>query len=140
MSVTPNNIVAYGSVNMPEADGVAVGGAVDFTKRVAFYDIILAGTVDVVSSSASDTATKMQVTGRDPTGVIQTPAAVTLTGTTPATGSQTFERLLAAVITGGAIGSLTNPGGTAAIGDVAVVNAAARGEGKCRGGAGAGPG
>ena len=49
MSVTPNNIVAYGSVNMPEADGVAVGGAVDFTKRVAFYDITPAGTVDVVS-------------------------------------------------------------------------------------------
>lgn len=62
----------------------------------------------------------MQVTGRDPTGVIQTPAAVTLTGTTPVTGSQTFERLLSAVITGGAIGSLSNPGGTAAIGDVAV--------------------
>jgi hypothetical protein len=62
----------------------------------------------------------MQVAGRDPTGVIQTPAAVTLTGTTPVTGSQTFERLLAAVITGGTIGSLTNPGGTAAIGDVAV--------------------
>ena len=120
MSVTPNNIVAYGSVNMPEADGVAVGGVVDFTKRVAFYDITPAGTVDVVSSSASDTATKMQVTGRDPTGVIQTPTAVTLTGTTPVAGSQTFERLLAAVITGGAIGSLTNPGGTAAIGDVAV--------------------
>ncbi len=120
MSVTPNNIVGYGSVNMPEADGVAVGGSVDFTKRVAFYDITPAGTVDVVSSSASDTATKMQVTGRDPTGVIQTPAAVTLTGTTPVTGSQTFERLLSAVITGGAIGSLTNPGGTAAVGDVAV--------------------
>ena len=120
MSVTPNNIVAYGSANMPEADGVAVGGAVDFTKRVAFYDITPAGTVDVVSSSASDTATKMQVTGRDPTGAIQTPVAVTLTGTTPVTGSQTFERLLAAVITGGAIGSLTNPGGTVAIGDVAV--------------------
>jgi hypothetical protein len=120
MSVTPNQIVAYGSANMPEADGVAVGGAVDFTKRVAFYDISPSGTVDVVSSSASDTATKMQVTGRDAAGVIQTPAAVTLTGTTPVTGSQTFERLLAGVITGGAIGALTNPGGTAAVGDVAV--------------------
>ncbi|HEV2100539.1 MAG TPA: hypothetical protein VGR45_16670 [Stellaceae bacterium] len=122
MSVTPNNIVAYGSANMPEADGVAVGGAVDFTKRVAFYDITPAGTVDVVSSSASDTATKMQVQGRDSTGVIQTPATVTLNGTTPVTGSQSFERLLCAVITGTITGSfpLTNPGGTAAVGDVAV--------------------
>ncbi len=120
MSVTPNNIVAYGSVNMPEADGVIVGGAVDFTKRVAFYDISPAGTVDVVSSSPGDTATKMQVTGRDATGVIQTPTAVSLNGTTPVTGAQSFERLLAAVLTGGAIGSLANPGGTAALGDVAV--------------------
>ena len=39
MSVTPNNIVLYRSANMPEADGDIVGGAVDFTKRVAFYDI-----------------------------------------------------------------------------------------------------
>ncbi|MGH7044947.1 MAG: hypothetical protein ACREE2_00985 [Stellaceae bacterium] len=120
MSVTPNNIVTYGSADMPEADGVTVGGAVDFTKRVAFYDITPSGTVDVVSSSASDTATKMQVMGRDATGVIQTPAAVTLNGTTPVTGAQTFERLLAAVITGGTIAGMTNPGGTAAVGDVAV--------------------
>jgi hypothetical protein len=122
MSVTPNQIVAYGSANMPEADGVAVGGAVDFTKRVAFYDISPSGTVDVVSSSASDTAVKMQVQGRDASGVIQTPAAVTLTGTTPVTGSQTFERLLCAVITGTITGTfpLANPGGTAAVGDVAV--------------------
>ena len=120
MSVTPNNIIAYGSADMPEADGVTVGGAPDLTKRVAFYDISPAGFVDVVSSSASDTATKMQVMGRDSTGVIQTPAAVTLNGTTPVTGSQTFERLLAAVITGGAIAGLSSPGGAAAVGDVAV--------------------
>lgn len=120
MSVTPNNIVAYGSADMPEADGVTIGGAVDFTKRIAFYDITPAGTVDVVSSSASDTATKMQLSGRDSTGAIQTPAAVTLTGTNPVLGSQSFERLLAAVITGGAIAGLTSPGGAVAIGDVAV--------------------
>jgi hypothetical protein len=120
MSVTANNIVVYGSTDMPEADGVTVGGAVDFTKRVAFYDITPSGTVDAVSSSSSDTATMMQVMGRDSSGVIQTPAAMTLNGTTPVTGSQTFERLLAAVITGGAIAGLTSPGGTAAVGDVAV--------------------
>ena len=125
MSVTPNNIVAYGCINMPEADSVQIGGAVDFTKRVAFYDISPTGTVDVVSSSASDTATKMQVQGRDSTGAIQTPAAVTLNGTTPVTSSQSFERLLCAILTGGnrATGStfpLSNPGGTAATGDVAV--------------------
>jgi hypothetical protein len=64
MSVTPNNIVLYGSANMPEADSVTVGGALDLTKRVAFYDIPAAGALDVVSSSSSDTAVKVQVTGR----------------------------------------------------------------------------
>jgi hypothetical protein len=120
MSVTPNDIVAYGSADMPEADGVTVGGSVDFTKRVAFYDISPSGTVDAVSSSASDTATMMQVTGRDSTGAIQTPAVVTLNGTTPVIGTQSFERLLAAVVSGGAIGWLSSPGGTPAVGDVAV--------------------
>jgi hypothetical protein len=124
MSVTPNNIVLYGSANMPEADGVTVGGAIDFTKRVSFYDVPVAGTVDVVSSSASDTAVKIQLTGRDSTGTIQTPAAITLTGTTVisnAFSSQSFSRLLAGVITGGSIAGLSNPGGTPAVGDVAVM-------------------
>jgi hypothetical protein len=121
MSVTPNNLVVYGAANMPETDGVTVGGAVDFTKRVAFYDISPAGTVDWVSSAAADIATKAQITGRDPTGAIQTPAAVTLNGQTVVTGSQSFERIGAAVITGGAVAGLASPGGTAASGDVAAM-------------------
>jgi hypothetical protein len=119
MSVTPNNIVVYGSANMPETDGVTVGGPVDFTKRVAFYDITPSGTVDWVSSSTSDTAVKGQVMGRDTTGAIQTPAAVTLNGTTPVLGSQTFERLGAAVIGAGAIAGLSITSGGTAVGDVA---------------------
>jgi hypothetical protein len=124
VSVTPNEVIIYGSANMPEADSATVGGALDLTKRVSFYDIPVAGAVDVVSSSASDTATKIQITGRDSTGTIQTPAAVTLTGTTliaSTFGGQSFERLIAGVITGGAIAGLSNPGGTAAVGDVAVL-------------------
>ena len=124
MSVVPNEIVLYGSANMPEADAATVGGALDLTKRVSFYDISAAGTFDLVSSSSSDTATKCQITGRDASGTIQTPAAITLTGTTVLTtsfGAQSFERLLAGVITGGAIAGLSNPTGTPAVGDVAVM-------------------
>lgn len=124
MSVVPSNIVLYGSANMPEVDGATVGGAVDFTKRVSFLDINTAGELDVVSSSASDTAVKVQVTGRDATGTIQTPTAITLTGTTVIAntfGGQSFQRLLAGVITGGAIAGLSNPGGSAAVGDVAIL-------------------
>lgn len=122
MSVVPNELVGYGSANMPESDGVTIGGAVDTTKRVSFYDMVTTGTVDVVSSSASDIAVKIQVAGRDGSGVIQTPAAVTVTGTTllSATfGGQQFQRLLYGVITSGAIGPLVNPGGSLAAGDIA---------------------
>ena len=70
MSVLPSDIVVYGSANMPETDGATIGGAVDFTRRVAFYDITPAGSVDVISSSLSDTATRIACSGRDSTGVV----------------------------------------------------------------------
>jgi hypothetical protein len=120
MSVLPSDIVVYGSANMPEADGATNGGAVDFTRRVAFYDIAPAGTVDVVSASAGDTATKITYYGRDSTGVVQS-QTLTLNGQTWVTGSQTLERLLYAALSGAtANGPVANPGGTAAVGDVAL--------------------
>lgn len=110
MSVLPSDIVAYGSANMPETDGVIVGGAVDFSRRMAFYDISPAGTVDFVSSNSADTGVYIQIAGRDPSGSIQTPPAVVLNGTTPVSGSQTFERLLYGVVSGASPnGPLSNP-------------------------------
>ena len=120
MSVLPSDIVAYGAANMPEADGVTVGGAPDLTRRIAFYDVTPAGTCDVISSSTSDTATKITVYGRDFTGAIQNYTA-TLNGQTWVTGSQSFERLLYAALSGATSnGPVANPGGTAAVGDVAL--------------------
>jgi hypothetical protein len=118
MSVLPSDIVVYGSANMPEADGAINGGAVDFSRRVAFYDIAPAGSVDVVSSSASDTATKIIFYGRDTTGVIQS-QILSLNGQTWVVGSQLLERLLYAALSGAtANGPAANPGGTPAVGDV----------------------
>jgi hypothetical protein len=120
MSVLPSDIIVYGSANMPEADGVTNGGAVDLTRRVAFYDIAPAGNVDVISSSASDMAAKIGYYGRDLTGVVQS-QTLTLNGQTWVTGSQTLERLLYAAVSGAtANGPVGNPGGTAAVGDVAL--------------------
>jgi hypothetical protein len=120
MSVLPSDIVVYGSADMPEADGAVTGGAIDFTRRIAFYDIAPAGTVDVISSSASDTATKITYYGRDPTGAIQS-QTLTLDGQTWMTGSQPLERLLYAALSGAtANGPVANPGGPAAAGDVAL--------------------
>src|SRR5579863_9468123 len=123
MSVLISDLVLYGSANMPEADSATIGGAIDFSKRVEFNGTSLTPTqFDVVSSSAADTATLCKISYRDATGVIQAPAAVTLTGQTKAVlTTVAAERLLAGVITGGAIAGLTNPGGTAAVGDVAVI-------------------
>ena len=118
MSVLPSDIVVYGSANMPEADGAINGGPVDFSRRVAFYDIAPAGNLDVISSSASDTATKITFYGRDATGVIQN-QTLSLNGQTWVSGSQSLERLLYAALSGAtANGPAANPGGTAAVGDV----------------------
>ena len=120
MSVLPSDIVVYGSANMPETDGATVGGAVDFTRRVAFYDIAPAGNIDVISSSAADTATKIVYSGRDATGAIQS-QTLTLNGQSWVTGSQSLERLLYAALSGAsANGPLANPGGSPAVGDVAL--------------------
>lgn len=110
MSVISPNLVFYASANMPTTDGVTTGGAVDFTKRVMFTDVATAGTVNYVSSSASDTATTLEVFGRDATGVLVNETK-TLTGTTPVSGSQSFERLLEALAAG-----------TAAVGDIAAIS------------------
>jgi len=120
MSVLPSDIVVYGSAFMPESDGSTTGGAVDFTRRVAFYDITPAGSVDVISSSSSDTATKIAYSGRDTTGAIQN-QTLTLAGQSWVTGSQSLDRLLCAALSGAsANGPVANPGGTPAVGDVAL--------------------
>lgn len=120
MSVLPSDIVVYGAARMPEADSAVTGGAVDFTRRVAFYDITPAGSVDVISSSASDTATKITYCGRDPAGVIQS-QTLTLNGQRWVTGSRPLERLLYAALSGAtANGPVEEPGGTPAVGDVAL--------------------
>jgi hypothetical protein len=120
MSVLPSDIVVYGSADMPETDGATIGGAVDFTRRVAFCDITPAGSVDAVSSSSSDTATRIVYSGRDSTGVIQS-QTLTLNGQSWVTGSQSLERLLYAALSGAsANGPVANPGGTPAVGDVAL--------------------
>lgn len=110
MSVNPSNVKFYGSANMPDVDGATTGGAPDFTKKIFFDDITPNGLMDYVSSSASDTAATIALTGRDATGVIQTETK-TLTGTTVVAGSQTFERLLKGLA-----------GGTTAVGDIAAIS------------------
>ena len=106
---------------MPEADGATTGGAIDFSKRVEFNGTSLTPTLfDLVSSSAADTAVLVAYRGRDSTGVIQN-ETLTATGTTKAAGTKSLERLIAGVQSGGAIAGIANPGGTTAVGDLALM-------------------
>lgn len=109
MSVLKRDLRIYGCANMPDGDGTTTGGAVDFAKKITFADVSPTGTVDYVSSSASDTAVVLTAYGRDATGAIQSEAQ-TLTGTTPVAGAQSFERLMKALASG-----------TGAVGDIAVI-------------------
>src|SRR5581483_6117712 len=105
-----SDVKFYGSANIPDVDGSTTGGAVSFAKNIDFSDPTSAGTMDYVSSSASDTAAVITISGRDSTGVIVTEAK-TLNGTTVVTGSQSFERLLKGVASG-----------TTAVGDIAAIS------------------
>lgn len=97
MSVVPSDLVFYGSQSMPEIDGVAPGSGIDLTTRVAFDDAILANTLNrqvaALSSSIVDSGIPLYVTGRNSAGVIVSDT-ILMSGTFPATGAQTFERIL----------------------------------------------
>lgn len=125
MSVLTSDLVFYGSANMPDVDGATTGGALNTAILVGFNDITPNGVVDYVSSSASDTAAVLTLSGRDATGVIQSEAK-TLTGVTPVAGTQTFERLMKGVASGtGAVGDLAAIAHTAVSTGTAQTGAAA---------------
>lgn len=122
MSVYQSEIIFYGTANMPETDTGTIGGAVDLTRRIGFVDPAAASLFDVVSSSGSDTATKIAAYGRSSTGLIQT-ETLTLNGTTKVAGTLSQQRLLYAALSGAtANGPVANPGGTSAVGDVAYMS------------------
>lgn len=110
MSVLPSDLAFYGSANMPDVDSATTGGALNTAILINFNDITPNGTMNYVSSSASDTAAILTLSGRDASGVIQTEAK-TLTGTTAVAGTQTFERLMKGVASG-----------TTAVGDIAAIS------------------
>lgn len=113
MSVLVSDVNFYGSANMPDADGATTGGALNTATIINFNDISPTGLMSYVSSSASDTAAVLTLSGRDSTGVIQTEAK-TLTGTTPVAGSQSFQRLMKGIASG-----------TTAVGDIAAISTTA---------------
>lgn len=112
MSAILSDFRIYGCANMPEADSLTVGGAIDFTKRLEFEGTAISPTTlfDAVSSSLQDVNTKIIYNGRDSTGVIQT-ETLTLNGQTKVAGTKTLERLLYALLSLSASAfGITTPG------------------------------
>ncbi len=106
MSTNPALICLYASSNMVSGDGISTGGAVNFAQRVGFSDFTSTGSGAWVSSSASDTTgVTGTIIGRDSTGAVQTQTAV-LNGTTAASGSIGWQRLLQGQFAGTAVGDL----------------------------------
>jgi hypothetical protein len=105
MSVITPDLVIYGSANMPDADGLTTGGAVNFATCVVFNDISPNGLMDYVSSASGDTTQSIALTGADASGGTVTETK-TFNGTTLVNGAQTFSELLKGVITGSAAGDL----------------------------------
>lgn len=107
MSVTASDIVVYGSATMPEDDTTtAIGGAIDTTTTVVFTDLTTASTLEVLSSNAGDTTQTLTVYGRDSTGIAIS-ETVSLNGTTVVSLTNTYGRLLKAVLSGAATGTVT---------------------------------
>lgn len=124
MSVLISDLGYYGAADMPEADTGTTGGAINFNLRVEMTGTALSPAVqfDIVSSASGDTATKIIFSGRNSSGVIPSPETLTANGTTKVTSTNTYERLLSALVSGApSVFSLTTPGGTQATGDLALL-------------------
>jgi len=105
MSITANDLVFYASANMPQDDSSPAGGDINTGLRVVFEDIPVTGIVRAVSNSAADSG-NLTVVGRNNVGVIVSDT-FGLSGTTPVSGTQVFERVLVATVDALATGNIT---------------------------------
>lgn len=107
MSVADTDILFYGSTVMPDDDtDTEVGGAMDDTCKIEMTELTPAGTVEMVSSSGSDTTQTVTITGRNASGVIVTETK-TVAGTGVVAFTTTWERILKVVMSATALGVIT---------------------------------
>lgn len=107
MSILATDLKCYGSAVMPDNDSTtAIGGAINTAIKMEFTDITPAGTVEVISSASGDTTQTLTVYGRDNSGAIISETK-TLNGTTAVAFTSTFERILKAVLSATATGTVT---------------------------------
>ncbi len=102
MGLNASGLILYGSVNMPEADGLTAGGAITGNIKVVFDNAdktnVPSGKLGIVSATAGDNA-QVWFYGRNAGGNLIN-EMVTTNGVTPVSGTLTYERLLKVAATG----------------------------------------
>lgn len=106
MAILDTELILYGSANHPEIDTTTAGGAISTSVKLVFTDISATGTVEVLSNNAGDTTQTVTVTGRLAAGNIAS-EVLTLNGTTPVAGTNSYERILKAVKSASTTGVIT---------------------------------
>lgn len=104
MPLSLSDLKLLGSASMPDDNTPTnIGGAIATNRKPVFQDV--AGTVQAVSSSASDVAPTVTVTYRDTAGVAQAEVK-TLTGLTPVLFTANANLLLKALKSGTTVGDV----------------------------------
>lgn len=108
MSVTAADLVAFHAATQSDADGIAVGGAIDLLRRPDFTQATAADTVEVLSSAAGDTTQTVTLIARKADGTIVS-QTVTLNGTTAVIFSVAgaIDRILSIEMSATATGTVT---------------------------------
>lgn len=108
MSVVASDLVAYHAATQSDADGIAVGGAIDLLRRPDFTQMGANDTLTAQSSSAGDTTQTVTVIARNAAGSVVSETK-TLTGVTPITFSVlgTVERILSVELSATCAGTVT---------------------------------
>lgn len=95
MPIQSTDLILYASANMPTDDTSPSGGDIDTGVRPVFVQLTAAAPIAAVSDG-SDTR-QVTLIGRDPGGALVS-ETLTLNGTTEVLSSQTYERLLRAML------------------------------------------
>ncbi len=108
MSVVAADLVAFHAATQSDADGIAVGGAIDLLRRPDFTQATAADTVEAVSSSAGDTTQTVTVIARKADGTVVSETK-TITGTTAIIFSviAAIDRILSVELSATCAGTIT---------------------------------
>jgi len=97
MTILIGDLKLFGSAVMPDDDTtLAIGGAIDLTRKCEFADLIVNGLVQAVSSNSGDTTQSITVHYKNIAGLLASEAK-TLIGLTPIAFAATMRTLMKAI-------------------------------------------